>query len=889
PDGNEFSPQDEGDDATDSDANITTGQSDAIVLESGEENETIDAGVYELASLGDYVWEDTNGNGINDEPASAGIDGVTVNLLDEDGNVIATTTTMNGGFYEFTDLVPGTYSVQFELLDDYTFTTPGATGSDETNDSDADPANNGETEQVTLVSGQNYPDLDAGIQRVPEFELDKEFVSAVANADGTYDVTYTIDVVNTGGIGQYTLTDTPLFDQDVTINSGAFTGADAGALNVTGATTLVTDRMIAADATESYTLVFNVTLDLEPGSTDGGDNVFTECEGGSEEGVTGTPFTGLNNRADLDTDGDGTPDNSDDDCGDLPLFDLALSKDITSAGPYIQGSTVTYNVTVTNEGDIDASNVEVTDDAEVGLVFQSITPQAGVTSTGNGNFTVADLPVGTSVIVEMTFEVSATFQGTSLNNAAEITEDGPFDDVDSDPTRGPETDEDGDGSGDDDDEDNVDIPVEQVYDLELSKAVTSAGPYQQGSTVEYTLTITNDGSLNAAGIEVTDTPQEGLTFVSSDADGVAVTEVSPTVYTIAALAQGETQTIVLTYTIDATFQGTSLNNAAEITEDDGDDVDSDPTTGPETDEDGDGSGDDDDEDNVDIPVEQIYDLELSKAVTSAGPYQQGSTVEYTLTITNDGSLDAANIAVMDTPQEGLTFVSSDADGVAVTEVSPTVYTIAALAQGETQTIVLTYTIDATFQGTSLNNAAEITEDDGDDVDSDPTTGPETDEDGDGNGDDDDEDNVDIPVEQVYDLELSKAVTSAGPYQQGSTVEYTLTITNDGSLNAAGIEVTDTPQEGLTFVSSDADGVAVTEVSPTVYTIAALAQGETQTIVLTYTIDATFQGTSLNNAAEITEDDGDDVDSDPTTGPETDEDGDGSGDDDDEDNVDIPVE
>ncbi|SER49032.1 DUF11 domain-containing protein, partial [Neolewinella agarilytica] len=459
----------------------------------------------------------------------------------------------------------------------------------------------------------------------------------------------------------------------------------------------------------------------------------------------------------------------------------------------------------------------------------------------------------------------------------------------SDPTTGPETDEDGDGSGDDDDEDNVDIPVEQVYDLELSKAVTSAGPYQQGSTVEYTLTITNDGSLNAAGIEVTDTPQEGLTFVSSDADGVAVTEVSPTVYTIAALAQGETQTIVLTYTIDATFQGTSLNNAAEITEDDGDDVDSDPTTGPETDEDGDGSGDDDDEDNVDIPVEQVYDLELSKAVTSAGPYQQGSTVEYTLTITNDGSLNAAGIEVTDTPQEGLTFVSSDADGVAVTEVSPTVYTIAALAQGETQTIVLTYTIDATFQGTSLNNAAEITEDDGDDVDSDPTTGPETDEDGDGSGDDDDEDNVDIPVEQVYDLELSKAVTSAGPYTQGSTVEYTLTITNDGSLNAAGIEVTDTPQEGLTFVSSDADGVAVTEVSPTVYTIAALAQGETQTIVLTYTIDATFQGTSLNNAAEITEDDGDDVDSDPTTGPETDEDGDGSGDDDDEDNVDIPVE
>ncbi|MEO0379269.1 MAG: peptide deformylase, partial [Pseudomonadota bacterium] len=39
--------------------------------------------------------------------------------------------------------------------------------------------------------------------------------------------------------------------------------------------------------------------------------------------------------------------------------------------------------------------------------------------------------------------ISSTFQGTSLNNAAEITEDGPYDDIDSDPETGPETDEDG--------------------------------------------------------------------------------------------------------------------------------------------------------------------------------------------------------------------------------------------------------------------------------------------------------------------------------------------------------------------------------------------------------------------------------------------------------------
>ena len=98
-------------------------------------------------------------------------------------------------------------------------------------------------------------------------------------------------------------------------------------------------------------------------------------------------------------------------------------------------------------------DVEVTDDGKTGLVFQTITPQMGVTGTGNGSFVVADLPVGATVTVEITYTISPTFQGLSLNNAAEITEDGPYDDVDSNPETGPDVDEDGDGDGDDDDED----------------------------------------------------------------------------------------------------------------------------------------------------------------------------------------------------------------------------------------------------------------------------------------------------------------------------------------------------------------------------------------------------------------------------------------------------
>jgi hypothetical protein len=64
------------------------------------------------ASLGDYVWEDVNGNGIQDggEPP---VPNVLVTLYDADTNALDTTTTDASGFYSFTNLVPGTYFVGF--------------------------------------------------------------------------------------------------------------------------------------------------------------------------------------------------------------------------------------------------------------------------------------------------------------------------------------------------------------------------------------------------------------------------------------------------------------------------------------------------------------------------------------------------------------------------------------------------------------------------------------------------------------------------------------------------------------------------------------------------------------------------------------------------------
>lgn len=66
-----------------------------------------------LAYIGDTVWADENGNGFLDE-GETGVDGVKVVLKDDEGEIITSTTTANGGDYQFVNVADGTYTLEFE-------------------------------------------------------------------------------------------------------------------------------------------------------------------------------------------------------------------------------------------------------------------------------------------------------------------------------------------------------------------------------------------------------------------------------------------------------------------------------------------------------------------------------------------------------------------------------------------------------------------------------------------------------------------------------------------------------------------------------------------------------------------------------------------------------
>jgi hypothetical protein len=119
----------------------------------------VDFGYTAGASLGNFVWHDTNANGLQ-ETGESGISDVTVELLDALGNVLKTTTTNTNGFYQFSDLPQGDYAIRITPPIGYAV-SPANSGGDDTKDSDIDPMTF-TTPTLTLSAGESNTTLDAG-------------------------------------------------------------------------------------------------------------------------------------------------------------------------------------------------------------------------------------------------------------------------------------------------------------------------------------------------------------------------------------------------------------------------------------------------------------------------------------------------------------------------------------------------------------------------------------------------------------------------------------------------------------------------------------------------------------------------------------------------------
>lgn len=135
-----------------------SGATECKEIKYGTEYNSVNIGIVELSSIGDFVWDDLNQNGLQDN-GEPGIAGVELLLMQED-SVISITDTDAAGHYAFNDVYPGDYYILAATVSEREFTQ---NANNNNRNSDVDYSNGPQSTYTFNISpGENNPNIDIG-------------------------------------------------------------------------------------------------------------------------------------------------------------------------------------------------------------------------------------------------------------------------------------------------------------------------------------------------------------------------------------------------------------------------------------------------------------------------------------------------------------------------------------------------------------------------------------------------------------------------------------------------------------------------------------------------------------------------------------------------------
>ncbi|MGK9120060.1 Ig-like domain-containing protein [Olivibacter jilunii] len=343
-----------------------------------------------------------------------------------------------------------------------------------------------------------------------------------------------------------------------------------------------------------------------------------------------------------------------------------------------------------------------------------------------------------------------------------------------------------------------------------------------GEEVTYTIHIRNTGTVDLAGLSVTDTIPAHTTYVDGSGGVLAGNAVT---FENVAVAAGATTTLSFKVTVNADLTGvTQISNTAFVKTDANDPGK--PTYPPAnnaTPTDPDTSG----PTGTNIPVDQISSLVSWKAYKVNGDasitsVSGGEEIEYAIYVRNTGNQALTNVNITDPIPTGTEYVSGGTSANSAVS-----FTIPTLAVGETSSPqVFTVKVKANLTGlTEIRNVAAVTSNEvGTPTESFPpvdNTNPTEPNDTGGTG-------TVIPVAPADNLVSWKAYKVNGSADStavrgGETVEYAIYVRNNGNQDLTNVVISDVLPAGLTYVSGGSfAGNTVT------FTLPSLAAGQTST-------------------------------------------------------------
>jgi uncharacterized repeat protein (TIGR01451 family) len=469
--------------------------------------------------------------------------------------------------------------------------------------------------------------------------------------------------------------------------------------------------------------------------------------------------------------------------------DLSVTK-AESTDPVVAGSgpgNLTYVVTVTNNGPSDASGVVVTETLTLpaGVAVDSVTPSAGVFT--EPTWTLGALANGASETLTVVLTVSAVAAaGTDVvGNTATITA---VNETDTNAANDSATES---------------TSISGEADLSITKS-DDQDPVTAGTSLVYTLTVTNNGPTDAAGVTVTDTLPPGVTLVSTA--GCAEDPTGAPTCSLGTIAAGGSTAFTVTVDVDPETVGTLMNTASVTS------TTSDPNPANDT-------------ATENTTVEAVADLALAKT-GGPDPVLAGENLVYTLTVTNNGPSAAADVVVTDTLAPGVNLISTT--GCAEDPAGAPTCSLGTLAPSASAQYTITVGVDPATRGTLLNTA-DVTSTAGDPNPADNMASEST------------------TVEAQVDLVLTKEAAPE-PVPVGEDLVYTLTVTNQGPSQATNVVVTDTLPAAVTLVSTV--GCAEDPAGTPTCSLGSLAPGSWAQYSITVSIDPSPPPTLINSASAV---------------------------------------
>ncbi|MDP3450815.1 MAG: hypothetical protein Q8R87_09550, partial [Anaerolineaceae bacterium] len=178
-----------------------------------------------------------------------------------------------------------------------------------------------------------------------------------------------------------------------------------------------------------------------------------------------------------------------------PAPAITTVKSITSTGPYVEGSTITYSIVVTNTGNVTLNNVSITDPAAVlGTCPVTATLAVGATKTCTASHVVSATDIEAGLTYVNTATAKGTYAGVEYSDDGDVTANldiyGCMDETainyNEDATLA---------------DDSCIAPAPAITTV---KSITSTGPYVEGSTITYSIVVTNTGNVTVNNVSITD-------------------------------------------------------------------------------------------------------------------------------------------------------------------------------------------------------------------------------------------------------------------------------------------------------------------------------------------------------------------------------------------------